>query len=509
MRNRQELQSVYLNNREIRDFSKIKVGLKTLEDATFTIGDYQKVNSSLGTKTKVLEAISKNNYLEMYQISNYFFKISGIYSRLCRYLAYLYRYDWMATPYFDKDSIDKEKLLSKFFKVLSFLDNSKIKKMFGEVALKVIKNGCYYGYIVRGKNKATIQELPIKYCRSRLCVDNKPVVEFNMKFFDDYFRNSEYRQKMLKMFPEEFKKGYRLYKTGKLPPVFPGDQAGWYVLDISNAVKFNLNDDDQPFLIPVIPAIIDLSSAQELDKKKMEQELLKIIIQKMPLDKNGDMVFDMEEAKMMHNNAVNMIGRAVGVDVLTTFADVDVEDMADSTSATNTDDLERIERGVYNEAGISQMQFNTDGNIALEKSILNDEASIYNLILKFEGFLNDLIQPFNSGKQINFRVQILPTTIYNYKDLSKLYKEQTQLGYSKMLPQIAMGQAQSAILENAYFENDILDLVNVFIPPMSSNVMNADVLNRNAGTNTNETGRPEKPDDEKSEKTIQNQESMN
>jgi hypothetical protein len=37
------------------------------------------------------------------------------------------------------------------------------------------------------------------------------------------------------------------------------------------------------------------------------------------------------------------------------------------------------------------MQFNTDGNIALEKSILNDEASIYNLILKFEGFLNDLI----------------------------------------------------------------------------------------------------------------------
>jgi hypothetical protein len=103
----------------------------------------------------------------------------------------------------------------------------------------------------------------------------------------------------------------------------------------------------------------------------------------------------------------------------------------------------------------------------------------------------------------------LPTTIYNYKELSKLYKEQTQLGYSKMLPQIAMGQAQSAILENAYFENDILDLVNVFIPPMSSNVMNAEVLNRNAGTDTNETGRPEKPDDEKSEKTIQNQESMN
>ena len=44
--------------------------------------------------------------------------------------------------------------------------------------------------------------------------------------------------------------------------------------------------------------------------------------------------------------------------------------------------------------------------------------------------------------------------------------------------QIALGQTQSAILQNAYFENDILDLVNVFIPPMASNTMSANVLNR-------------------------------
>jgi hypothetical protein len=30
--------------------------------------------------------------------------------------------------------------------------------------------------------------------------------------------------------------------------------------------------------MPVIPALIDLDAAQELDKKKMEQELLKIIV---------------------------------------------------------------------------------------------------------------------------------------------------------------------------------------------------------------------------------------
>ena len=90
-----------------------------------------------------------------------------------------------------------------------------------------------------------------------------------------------------------------------------------------------------------------------------------------------------------------------------------------------------------------------------------------------------------------------------------------------MLPQIALGQTQSAILQNAYFENDILDLVNVFIPPLMSSTMNAEVLNRTkgpgqttggsisqGGTENEGAGRPEKANDEKSAKTIANRESM-
>ena len=41
------------------------------------------------------------------------------------------------------------------------------------------------------------------------------------------------------------------------------------------------------------------------------------------MDKNGDLIFDVDEARDIHNNAVHMLKRAVGVDVLTTFTDVD------------------------------------------------------------------------------------------------------------------------------------------------------------------------------------------
>ena len=498
------------NNYVPIDFSKIRIGTKIISDATLKLGDFRRVSPQLADKTQVLKAIYSCDLNKMREISNYFYRISGIYQRLCRYMAYMYRYDWLVTPYY-ADNTKPDKILEGFNQVLNYLDKFEVKKFFGEVALKVIKNGCYYGYLTAKGGTVVVQQLPPRYCRSNYYNNGtQPLVEFNMRYFDDAFANIQQRAKILKIFPPEFEKGYKLYKQGKLKPDFPGDDSGWYLLEPGSVIKFNLNGEDFPPFIAVVPALIDLDAAQDLDRRKMQQQLLKIIIQKMPIDKNGDLIFDVDEAQQLHNNAVQMLSKAIGLDVLTTFADVEVANMADNRTTTTKDDLAKVERTVYNNAATSQMLFNTDGNIALDKSILNDEATIWNLIQQFETFLNTLLTPFNrSPKKVSYRAQILPTTIYNYKDLAKQYKEHTQLGYSKMLPQIALGQAQSAILATAYFENDILDLVNVFIPPLMSSTMNADVLNRNKAGGTNEgAGRPEKADDQKATKTIQNKESM-
>ena len=508
------------------DFNKIKVGAKVLEDAVLDLGNLKKINPELADKDNVLRAINNYDLKLMREISLYFYRTSGIYSRLVRYMAFMYRYDSFLTPYVNGDNIKTEKVLDGFYKGLNILDNFKVKKTLGEIALQVVKQGCYYGYKVPTATGVVLQELPADYCRVRFKRGNKPVIEFNMKFFDENFRDMEQRVKILKMFPKEFSKGYVLYRQGKLPPLFQGDTVGWYMLDPEQTVKFTVNGEDYPPFISVIPLILDLDAAQDLDRQKTMQRLLKIVIQKIPLDKNGELLFDIDEIQQLHNNAVMMLARAIGVDVLTSFADVSVEDMSDDSSV-QTDDLERVERQLYNEAGVSQLQFNSNGNIALNNSILNDEATMYNMLLQFEDFLNELLEPLNkTPKKLQYKVQLLTTTIYNYKDLAKMYKEQTQMGYSKMLPQIALGQSQSSILATAYFENDILDLLHVFIPPVMSSTMSADLLNHNddgkdnknsnqtsskqklVPSDNNEVGRKEKADNEKSEKTIQNKESM-
>ena len=512
IKRRQILQSA---ERPELDFSKVKIGVKTVEDAIYNLGDLKKVNPRLGDKKEVLRAINNGDLKAMREISNFFFKTSGIYARLCRYMAYLYRYDWVITPYVNDTNIKQEKILDSFNKALFALDNFDVKAFCNDVALKVVKNGCFYGYLIPTADRMTVQELPSDYCRSQFkTASGAPVVEFHMKFFDDYFRDTNQKMRMLKLFPKEFAKGYILYKEGKLPPQFSGDTSGWFTLDPEFSVKFNLNGEDYPPFISVIPAILDLDSALELDRKKMQQQLLKIIVQQMPIDKNGDLVFDVDEAAELHNNAVHMLGKAIGLDVLTTFADVSVETLTDNSAIdASNDSIENAKQAVFDMAGVSQMQFNTDGNIALDKSILNDEAMMYNLVIQFKDFLNRIIKPFNkTPKKMFIRAEMLPTTIYNYKEMAKLYKEHTQLGYSKMLPQIALGQSQSSILATAHFENEVLDLINVFIPPLTSNTMNGDMLKKDdpnsKNPNSKEAGRPTKESQGESvtEKTIQNQE---
>ena len=87
-----------------------------------------------------------------------------------------------------------------------------------------------------------------------------------------------------------------------------------------------------------------------------------------------------------------------------------------------------------------------------------------------------------------------------------------------MLPQVALGHSQGSIIDAAIFENQILRLSEIMIPPLMSSTMNGEVLlgksgQSNSSKNQNnieekEIGRPKQEDDQKSEKTIQNQESM-
>ena len=104
------------------DYGKIRIGAKKLDDATLQLGDYRKIDSKLGNKQYVLKAIKDYNLKAMREISLYYYRTNGIYSRVLRYMAFMYRYDWFVTPFVNEDKVDEEYVLKNFHECLNTLD---------------------------------------------------------------------------------------------------------------------------------------------------------------------------------------------------------------------------------------------------------------------------------------------------------------------------------------------------------------------------------------------------
>jgi len=481
--------------------SDIKYAYRTRETtdaASPAIGDYRAMGRTIFTKRIVVKALEERDIYKIRSISRHFFSVSGIYSRACRYMAYLPTYDYTITPNITKYN-SKERLMEDFMRVLKFVDSLNLKTKLSEISLSAIVDGAYYGYLKTQGNRAVIQDLPTDYCRSVYKINGISVVEFNLDYFDRNFKSLESKKIILRNMPQEISEMYVRWKSGEEVSLLRESIGNWMMLDISRAFKITLNKDDAPLFSHALPQIIDLDDLQGIQKKKAESQLLKIMVQKIPLDKNGEFIFDMEEAKAMHANAVRMLARAINVDVLTTFADSELLDLEERRTNASADN-ERWERSTFSELGISQQLFATEGNIALEKSILNDESIAMQLLYQYQDWLNTVLHNkfIQNNPDYTFDVWFPRLTQHNRADMARLYKEQAALGYSKVLPALALGQSQSNFLSSILFENEFLDLGAVMVP-----VKMASTQSGKAGGDA--AGRPPKADDQKSDKTLANE----
>jgi hypothetical protein len=104
--------------------------------------------------------------------------------------------------------------------------------------------------------------------------------------------------------------------------------------------------------------------------------------------------------------------------------------------------------------------------------------------------------------------------------MSKLYKDLSAAGGSKLLPSVALGQTQQSVIATAQFENEVLDISDIFTSKQAREENKAKIASQKQPiveqpsqtdkkpVEKGKAGRPEKDDDKKSEKTIQNKEAM-
>ena len=208
------------------------------------------------------------------------------------------------------------------------------------------------------------------------------------------------------------------------------------------------------------------------------------------------------------------------VDVLTTFGETSLESLQETSAATQSADrIEKYKKNAYDALGRSSIIFNADGSSTLAYSIKKDEAIMQSFLNMYETWIKFLLNQEFARTGLTFDFEILPLTVFNRKELQSTYFSGAQYGYSKMYAGIALGIKQMDQLSLMNFENDFLQMSSKMIPLQSSYttsgtaVANEEKNKTSSQNNTNSNqpkdinnkgGRPELPDEEKSEKTQAN-----
>ena len=456
------------------------------------------------------DAKNNLNIQAMREISNFYYKTSSSYRRILNYFSYLYKYYYtldlkhLANEY---EESNKESIKKIYYKTLDFLDHFNIEDTFGFIATRMLVDGAFYGYLnFFDDDRITITMLDPNYCITRFKSPyNTNIVEFDVRFFNKYTDKKEL-DAALNAFPDSVKKMWNRYNNGKMK-----DNNYYAILPPEQSCAFQFGGVPIPPFFDTIIDIINFNDYKDIEKRRDTQELEKILIQKFNLDEQGDLEVLLDEMAQMHEAVSSIFKDNPNIDVLTTIADVDLKDTQSSVGTSTNNNIEKMLVPKYENAGISFEMFSSTTATSLELSISNSTSFMSQAITSFSAWLSMVCLSHFKYKKIEPIVTILPLTWYNEKRLVDTYLKQAQSGYSLILPYVATGKKQSTILDTKTLENTILELDKSLIPPQTSYTQSSDSSGSEGARQKGDIqekadgpGRPEKPLEEKSEKTIKN-----
>ena len=466
-----------------------------------------------------IEAIIRSGEISaIRELSRYYYRINGRYRNNINFLASLFLYDTLVTPIYEAGKGSKTQITKAFYNACTFVEALDVKVTLARITREWLKSGIYYGILQEQGNKVVIQDLPAEYCRTRYKdFNNLNILEFDITYFNVKFEDDRAREAAILNFPAAIQKAWRDYRAKRL-------KDPWVMVPASaGGVVFCFSEDATPLLIASIPELAKLKDAVEREEKRDENELYKLLIQRMPIDANGHLVFELDEVAEIHAGTANMLRDLDTVDVLTTFGEATLENLQDNSAASQANNrIEKYSDNAWDALGSSKLFFNADNSSSLAyvikrlESVMQDYMNVYSTWIRF------LINSRFSRTGLSFDFEILPTTKFNIKDYKDYYLSIAQFGYPRMRVAASLGIKQRNLVSAIDFENEFLNLDEKMLPLLSSYTQSGDENSnkknnsgeKNSGGSssskdiTNKGGRPTLADEDRSQKTQANIDSM-
>lgn len=429
-----------------------------------------------------------------------------------QYMSTLLTYSYVLIPQFNLDNAPKG-LKNTFNKAAKFIKAMNLTSVLPRINKIVLREGVYYGFMKIVDNKPVFYQLPASYCRTRFNDEyGLPILELSATYFDNTSFDEAERKAILALFPQQVQQLYRRRKdkTSEL----------WIELTAAEGgMCFMFNEEGTPPLVASMAAVADLQKARNLEAERDENELQKLLIQKLPMDKTtGELLFSLEEAQELHNSVCNMVGSNPTIDVLTTYADISLESVqeSDTAASSSTSRLAKYTDSVYDDMGTTSEIFNASGgSTAITYSIKKDISIMFSWSHQYETWLNVILRTRFKSENNYCSIKFLPVSTIFQSDSVDMYLKAAQFGYPKTLVGSALGLDASDLMQLSLYENKTVKLDELLLPLNSSYTQTASNKNlqstgtkpvkSNSGKNlSNEGGRPQKSITERADRTNAN-----
>lgn len=402
----------------------------------------------------------KSNEKNLRNMSRFFYIVSSVYRRLCKYYAEIPLLNWVLTPQIDMlEPQDPEKIKKAYQKALKLLTNMNMKHEFRKIMTTVWREDVYYGYIYNTTDSWFIDTLDPDYCKIFQIEDGCYNFAFDFSYYDKYAYKLETADIELQSMYDAYKKDTQGMK--------------WQILNSKKTICIKAGEDSLgeviPPLVGIFEDLIDLIDYRSLIRNREEIQNYVLLVQKVPVyDKEegvDNFLLDMETILDFDAKMADSTPDQVGV----VTSPMEITPIQFKNDAPESDILSKATRMVFDNAGTSQMLFNSDkaGSLGLDASIKTDEMMAFSIVRQLERWVRRYIKQNTSSIKFNF--EFLNVSSFNQ---TSFVDQQLKLATSgipnKLRLCAAAGLDPMQTLSAAYMEDEVFKLQDKFIPLKTS-----------------------------------------
>ena len=338
--------------------------------------------TSVSSSRKEIRTNSSNplkNSAKIQKLSRATRMTSGIYARLINYFGNIFTYDHTIYPVAIKQGSNMKQ---EYLRAANKVEKYNLKYNLSWIAEKVIEQGEVFLYKVEDTQSIIYFEFPTEACRVS-CVENGV---FRYEIDLQLLSKKEY----LDILPAEILTIITKFQNGSIPKT-QLDSNKWYQLD-SRGVAFSTTvnaEKGYPLLNFMLSDLSHLEAIKELQFDSALLENLKLIHQKIPIDKNtGEVLIDLEVIQAYHESTKKNLPSSVAI--TTNPLDVNVLTMSNGSNRQITNQVADAKANVYDSSGVNAEIFNgtKSSNEAIASGLIADSMLVNFLLRSFENYIN-------------------------------------------------------------------------------------------------------------------------